>query len=239
MPSHLLRLCPLWHRLPSPTSRQLPPQRRSQRCRGSSRPPPTLPALPEWAYHLCQLAYRPGPWQLIDMADILHAIELGAGEEEPINLKVGKGHQLTLSQKCRRREIWDFATWSQCFSVYAAVLAAAQPDRGADLMAYQYIIATAAREYFLSAFLAHDTAFRRKAAQYAITRWGEIDPHVYTRAFTSVQRPSSQCSICTSLHHTTMECALYSGGPAHQPWSTPAGPKQHTILNPFSLIPSY
>ena len=178
--------------------------------------------------------------EFVDMPDILHALELDAGEELPINLEVGEGHQLTLSRKRKRKEIRDFATWSQCFSVYAAIIASAQPTRGVDLMAYHYIVATAAREYGSTAFLAYDIAFRRKAAQYSLASWGEIDPHIYTKAFTAAPRPSYQCSICTSLYHSTADCPLYTGGSARQPRTTPAGPRMRTVPTPtYASAPSH
>lgn len=64
-------------------------------------PPRDLPA---------RLQARGLAGEFIDTPDILHAIELGAGEEEPISLEVGEGHQFTLSRKRRHREIQDFAS---------------------------------------------------------------------------------------------------------------------------------
>ncbi len=171
--------------------------------------------------------------EFIDFADILHATEVNSQEEQPVSLEVGEGHHLTLSRKRKRRDISDFTTWSQCFTVYAAVLTSVQPSRGPDLFAYHYIIATASKEYSSSAFLAYDVAFRKKAAQYRLTRWGEIDPHIYSRAFTGMRRSSNQCSLCTSSIHRMEDCSLYTGGPARKPRTTPAGPK------PRSTVPNY
>ncbi len=79
---------------------------------------------------------------------------------------------------------------------------------GPGLFAYHYIIAMASKEYSSSTFLAYDVAFRKKAAQYRLTRWGEIDPHIYSRAFTGMRRSSNQCSLCTSSIHRTEDCSL-------------------------------
>ena len=193
-------------------------------------PPPSsmgIPPLP------ARLQARLTAGEFIDFSDILHAIEVDSGEEQPVSLEVGEGHQLTLSRKRKRRDVLDFQTWSQCFAVYATALTAVQPTRGADLFAYHYIIATAAREYSGNAFLAYDIAFRKRAAQYQITRWGEIDPQTYTKAFTGMRRTSNQCSICTSILHRTEDCTLYSGGPVRKARTTSAGPK------PRSSVPSF
>ncbi len=168
--------------------------------------------------------------EFIDFSDILHAIEVDNKEEQPVSLEVGEGHQLTLSRKRKRREISDFQTWSQCFSVYAAVLTAVQPARGPDLCGYHYIIATASKEYSSSAFLAYDIAFRKKAAQFRLSRWGEIDPHIYTKAFTGTRRSTNQCSLCTSMFHRIEDCDLYTGGPVRKARTTQPGPRSRSAV---------
>lgn len=40
-----------------------------------------------------------------------------------------------------RKVIPDIATWSQCFALYVAAVASHQPERVADLMAYQSLAA--------------------------------------------------------------------------------------------------
>ena len=46
-----------------------------------------------------------------------------------------------------RRVIPDLATWSQCYAIYVAVLAAHQPERLPELMAYQSLIAKASAKF--------------------------------------------------------------------------------------------
>lgn len=171
--------------------------------------------------------------EFIDFSDILHAIAIDSKEEEPVSVEVGEGQHLTLSRKRKRKDVSDFQTWSQCFTIYAAVLTSALPARGPDLFAYHFVIASAAKEYAPGAFLAYDITFRRKAAQYHITRWGEIDPHVYSKAFTGMRRSPGQCALCASTFHKSEECDLYTQGPARKARTTPTG------LKPRPVVPTY
>ena len=59
-----------------------------------------------------------------------------------------------------RRIIPDLATWSQCYAVYVAVLATAQPERLPDLMAYFSLIARASLKYRWLSWVVYDQNFR-------------------------------------------------------------------------------
>ena len=159
--------------------------------------------------------------EFTDFSDILRAIELGGREEKPLSLQLGEGHSLTLSHKPSRKEIPDFTTWSN-----AATICTRYPQRGPDLFAYHHIIACASHEFTVEAY---DIAFRKKAAQFHIHRWGEIDPQLYSKVFTAGRAQlASHCSICLSPIHKVEDCPLYAGGPA-KPKTAAAGPQRRVV----------
>ena len=86
-----------------------------------------------------------------------------------------------------------------------------QPQRLTDLMAYLYLIATCHAEYNLSACMAYDVAFRRKAARFRLASWGEIDPQLYTlRPSQGLAKPAPGPGVTTaSLPPTLPLTALF------------------------------
>ena len=95
------------------------------------------------------------------------------------------------------------------------------------MMAYLYLLATAQQEFSLPACLAYDVAFRKKAARFRLTAWGQLDPQLYAKAFTGTgkAKAAAHCSICLETGHSTAECSLYTGGPAKKSRVTQAGPR--------------
>ena len=86
-------------------------------------------------------------------------------------------------------------------------------------------------EYNFSACLAYDVSFRKKAARFRLATWGQIDPQLYTRAFTGAgkARPRALCDHCLSPGHSSTDCTLfYPRGPAKRAKVTPAGPRPST-----------
>ena len=105
-----------------------------------------------------------------------------------------------------RRIIPDLVTWLQCFALYVAVLAPEQPERIADLMAYQALIAKASRKYKWPAWIVYDQNFRQEAAGKS-QPWAKVDPGIYAVCFTG-QAVSTEnwCSHCQGLDHSTGNC---------------------------------
>ena len=58
----------------------------------------------------------------------------------------GAGDAAADLTQCRRITP-DLATWTQCFTLYAAVLGTQQPERVPDLMAYQALVARTSLKY--------------------------------------------------------------------------------------------
>ena len=173
--------------------------------------------------------------EFVDYGEILHALEADTRHEQPTCIQVGEGQQLVLSRRPRRREVTDIDQWVRCFSAYTATICTHQPIRAPDLLAYQYVITSAYSEYKADPtrpWLAYDTAFRQKAARYHTARWGEIDPQLYTKAFTGKKRVSSCCLTCLSPAHITNDCPLQEPGPSKKarvqpPEHKSAIPKHH------------
>ena len=63
-----------------------------------------------------------------------------------------------------RKIIPDLATWLQCFSFNVATLAPKFPDRIAELMSYQTIIAKTSQKYRWPSWVVYDQNFRQEAA---------------------------------------------------------------------------
>lgn len=106
-----------------------------------------------------------------------------------------------------RKVIPDFATWSQCFALYVAVLAPQQPARIAEFMAYQSIIAKASKQYKWPAWIVYDQNFRQEAAGDPSQSWAKVDPSVYSLCFTGQAMSSENwCSRCQCLDHATANC---------------------------------
>ena len=98
-----------------------------------------------------------------------------------MHIELVEGQHLALSKKNKKKGITTFEEWVKCFLVYANTLCAYNPQRGPDMLGYLFIIASGLHEYSLPAVLSYDLAFRRKAAQYKVTTWGQIDPQLYTK----------------------------------------------------------
>ncbi len=106
-----------------------------------------------------------------------------------------------------KRVIPDLATWSQCYAVYMAVLLAHQPDRLADLMGYQALIARCSKKYKWPAWVVYDQNFRQDAAGNPELRWAKADPSIYTQCFTGQEASRENwCSKCQGIDHQSADC---------------------------------
>ena len=193
----------------------------------------SIPAIP------ARFASAAAAGEFVDFNELLHALESDSGEEPPIYVQVGEGQQLSLPRKPKKRVITAFHEWARCFCVYSHHLAAHQPLRGPDLLAYLYLIATCHTEYTFPACLAYDVAFRKKAGRFRLASWGNIDPQLYAKAFTGSgkARPRAWCDSCLTAQHSTADCPLfYPGGPAKKARATPAGPRHSSRPNIASEI---
>ena len=116
-----------------------------------------------------------------------------------------------------KRTIPDFATWSQCFGLYVAVLAAAHPGRLADLMSYQSLIARASKKFRWPSWVIYDLNFRQEAAGSPDQQWAKADPSLYAQCFTGQELSRENwCGRCQGLDHSSADCPYQS---RKRPWS--------------------
>ncbi len=104
-----------------------------------------------------------------------------------------------------KKAIPDLATWLQCFSLYVAVVAAKQPGKVADLMAYQVLITKASQSYRWPSWLVYDQSFRQEMAGKKDQTWAKVDPSIYALCFFGQNRSSenwcTSCQLTTRRHH--------------------------------------
>ena len=60
----------------------------------------------------------------------------------------------------------------------------------------------------------YDIAFRKKAANRHLMKWADIDSALWNRAFSGKSNDSAFCRLCLDATHATVECPLYTAGPA-------------------------
>jgi len=114
----------------------------------------------------------------------------------------------------QKKLIPDFLTWSQCFAVYTAVLGADQPQRLAELMAYQFEMAKYARKYRWPSWVVYDINYRQEAAGRPSLSWAEAAGHreakLFSQCFTGMAKDPHEawCRSCQSLDHSTSNCPI-------------------------------
>ncbi len=134
-----------------------------------------------------------------------------------------------------RKTIPDYATWSQCFTLYVAVLIVHQPGRLANLMDYQSLIARVSKKYKWPSWVMYDrTSGRRwQASQtssgpsgaqsvHSVAKWspvctlsGQVESSLYTQwpsGAQSVHLVTKWSPVCTLSDQ--VEPSLYTQWPS-------------------------
>ena len=157
--------------------------------------------------------------QFFDLTNLLPSNTALLHDPQPIHLQVGgdTGQQLVLSRRpTQKKQINSIQDWVSAFTAYAAVLTTANPTRAADLFEYTRLIVQAQQQYRGDAWQMYDIAFRKKAANRHLTKWADIDSALWNRAFSGKSNDSAFCRLCLDATHTTVECPLYTAGPAQR-----------------------
>ena len=179
---------------------------------------PGLPALPK------KLVQRIKANEFVDFAEFPPA----KGKSRPLP-QAFEGQAIVVQAADlvnTRKSIQDLAVWSQCFALYVAVLAADQPGRLGDLMAYQSLIAKVSRKYRWPSWVVYDHNFRQEAAGNPSQAWAKADPSLYTQCFTNqAVSGESWCSRCQGVDHSTANCPMNPRG-VKRPWSTTSQGRQ-------------
>ncbi len=100
------------------------------------------------------------------------------------------------SQKKRKRQIIDIATWVQLYSTYILILSSRHPQALPELIAYQLFIVKAAKKFRYPSWLYYDTEYQKWAAATHCQEWSTINTQLYSLAFTEQGNPVSWCPIC-------------------------------------------
>ena len=107
-----------------------------------------------------------------------------------------------------QRLVPDFATWIQCFALYAAIIIAHSPERAPGLMAYMLNIAKASIKFQWPSWVVYDQNFRIEAANTRMD-WSKVDPSIYAQCFSNMTKSSaSWCQMCYSIDHCTENCMI-------------------------------
>ena len=115
------------------------------------------------------------------------------------------------TQRRKRRQIPDIATWVQVYTIYMLVLATSVPDQLPELIAYQLLIAQHSRRFEYPSWLRYDMEFRQWAAMNNYLTWSQIHPQYYAFAFTAQGKTSAWCPICYTDGGThTYDCPKFS-----------------------------
>ena len=108
----------------------------------------------------------------------------------------------------RRGPVTNLLLWLEGYAVLVAVLSSAYSTYVPDLMAYQRRIIWAATTFEGTAWVTHDSCYRRRAARLRSLRWSVEDVALTQEAFAGRARVVARCTFCLSRTHTSAECLL-------------------------------
>lgn len=129
------------------------------------------------------------------------------------------------TQRRKKRQIPDIATWVQLFCTYTLILASKHPDSFPDLVSYQLLIVKQARKFRYPSWLYYDIEFRKNAAATRNPSWARVNPEIYALAFTNQGLPTSWCPACTVDNGThTFDCPYFLLGDSTKLASNPVQP---------------
>ncbi len=98
----------------------------------------------------------------------------------------------------------DLATRAQCFAIYVAVRGAHQPNKLADLMGYQSLVARASKKFKWPSWVIYDQNFRQEAAGNDELQWAKAEPRLYTQCFTD--QDISRENWCAKFNRYQGDC---------------------------------
>ena len=117
-----------------------------------------------------------------------------------------------------RREVPDFLSWIQCFGAYACIVAAVQPEKTQQLLAYQTMVVREARRCGGTGWQAYDTMFRQQVSNDPKSDWSRLNSSLYAVTFLAQQNGiGKSCLYCLETDHAASKCALAPSKPQHPP----------------------
>jgi len=147
-------------------------------------------------------------FQQIKSVEYVDFTELPPARARPTKWHTSRMSTLELFQlqdlNRQQKLVPNFLTWSQCFAVYAAVLATEQPQRVPELMGYQFEISQYVRKHRWPSWVIFDLNFRQRAACKPTLPWAEAVGHreskLYSQCFTGISKDTQEswCKTCQS-----------------------------------------
>lgn len=121
------------------------------------------------------------------------------------------GHQAAAVARVDRREVPDLLSWLHCFSLYAAIVCKAHPNKVSEMWAYQATLIGEARRCGGRGWLLYDSAFRQQIVSLESTDFGKINQSLYATTFLAYGGRGQFCSSCMLPDHSREDCALHPG----------------------------
>ena len=116
------------------------------------------------------------------------------------------------------QEVLDILSWIQCFGAYACIVAAVQPEKTQQLLAYQTMVVWEARRCGGTGWQAYDTMFRQQVSNDPKSDWSRLNSSLYAVTFLVQQNGRGKsCLYCLETDHAAFECASAPSKPQHPP----------------------
>ena len=141
---------------------------------------PDIPPLPG------KLVEKILAWEYTDLSELLpdqlRAYDSPASNQDAKIVLLPQ--QTWETQRRKRRQIIDIASWIHVYSTYMLIISSRFPEALPDLIAYQLLIVKQAKRFRYPSWLYYDIEFRKWAAATKTKEWAHINSEIYTLAFT-------------------------------------------------------
>ena len=146
--------------------------------------------------------------QRIQKGEYIEMAELLKDNVEAERRRVAAGDSGQAGRTCRR-EVPDFDSWLQCFSLYAAVVCAKYPQKARELWAYQALMLAEYRKCGGRGWLLYDSAFLQQITDLEAVDFSKVNQGLYATTFLAYGGKGLFCSRCMASDHSQEDCALH------------------------------
>ncbi len=143
----------------------------------------------------------------IQSGDYVEMAELLKDNVEAERRRVAAGDSGQTGRTCRR-EVPDFDSWLQCFSLYAAVVCAKYPQKARELWAYQALMLAEYRKCGGRGWHLYDSAFRQQITNLETVDFSKVNQGLYATTFLAYGGKGQFCGRCMASDHSQEDCAL-------------------------------
>ena len=124
--------------------------------------------------------------------------------------QAGEGGQQ--SQAINRGSKWEvpnMLSWLHCFSLYAAIVCEAHPEKVKEMWAYQAMMISEAHRCGGRGWLLYDSVFRQQLVSLESANFGRLNQALYATTFLAYGGRGQFCPSCMLLDHGQDDCALH------------------------------